>query len=225
MPNFGHGDSHHHCRYCVGSSRYGMRVATVPVSSEHDRTFPGSMWSESNLTTPNINDVDEIRRRMAQIRRELHQDVKGVVANAELATDWKHYVRQYPWTALAVASGIGFLAVPRRRRSVSKTARKAAEAAIATMREDAEESKTPRGEAVRNRGTTRSIFGFIAPIVMRAAQGYAAQYVENLVAQYGGFAAAAGPPTGGPQSPPPYTGAVGPAVSDAGTRSKSHRSE
>ena len=60
---------------------------------------------------------------MAQIRQRLHQDMQGVVAGAEAASDWKHYVRLYPWAALGVwPSPAGFLVIPRRRRSVSKTA-------------------------------------------------------------------------------------------------------
>ena len=51
------------------------------------------------------NEVDEIRRQMAQIRRELHEDVQGVVAGAEAVADWRRYIRLYPWAAVGAAVG------------------------------------------------------------------------------------------------------------------------
>ena len=62
------------------------------------------------------NDIDSIRQQMAQIRHELHQDVRGVVVNAEAVTDWRRYYRMSPWASLAAAFAVGYLVVPKRRR-------------------------------------------------------------------------------------------------------------
>ena len=42
-------------------------------------------------------------------------------------------------------------------------------------------------EKVRKRGLIAAAFGFVGPIVWRAAQSYAAQYVENFITQQGGL--------------------------------------
>ncbi|HWE37595.1 MAG TPA: hypothetical protein VG406_13585 [Isosphaeraceae bacterium] len=142
------------------------------------------------------DEVDEIRRRMAQIRRELHEDVQTVVAGAEAATDWRRYVRLYPWTCLGAAVAIGFLVVPKKRRQVVErvTVAPTAEAATAAK----EEVKTER-----KAGLIGAAFGMLVPVVTRALQSYAAQYVENWIAQQAAAGMAFGPQ---PTPPPPPTG-------------------
>ena len=150
--------------------------------------------------------ADDIRREMAQIRRDLHVDMQGVVAGAEAATDWRHYVRLYPWAALGLAFGAGFLLVPRRRRSVSQTAEQAADAAVAKVKgktfrvemPSVASSKTVEKEKTRS-GLWGALFGMVVPVVMKAAQNYASHYVETLLAQNGQF----GPEPAGPSGPPP----------------------
>jgi hypothetical protein len=153
------------------------------------------------------DDAEAIRRQMALIRKELRQDVKAVVAEAEQATDWKYYVRCYPYAALGLATAVGYLMVPRRRRSMTKTAEKAADAAVAKMREVADAPTPPvEPETARSRGLIGAMFGFVSPILLRAAQGYAAQYIENMITSQ----ALADPRTAGRTGgPPPYTGAPG----------------
>jgi len=139
------------------------------------------------------NEVDEIRRRMAQIRRDLHQDVKGVVESAEAVTDWRRYIRMYPWAALGVAVAAGYLVVPKRRVPSDL----ATQADVARVREVVKEAKTEKKTA--RKGLIGAAFGFIVPIALRAAQGYAVQYLENFIQQQ---QAAAGPPPTGPHDAP-----------------------
>ncbi|MBX6311438.1 MAG: hypothetical protein IRY99_00715 [Isosphaeraceae bacterium] len=155
-------------------------------------------------------EVDEIRRQMAQIRRELHEDMQGVVAGAEVATDWKYYVRLYPWACLAAAFAVGFLIVPR-RRSVSRAAEAAAEATAARLTEAIEEARPVPGKTVekekRKSGLLGALLGMATPILWRVAQnyvtGYASNLLENWLAQQGmmGPLAAGGPSEpGGPHA-------------------------
>jgi len=125
------------------------------------------------------NDVDLIRQQMAQIRRELHQDIRGVVEHAEAATDWRRYIRMYPWPSLGVAFAIGYLIVPKRRRSVPRDV--ATRSDIAHVREVVEESKQEKKSA--RKGILGAAFGMLVPVVVRAAQGYAVQYFEHWLAQ------------------------------------------
>ncbi len=168
----------------------------------------------ASATTKTPETVDEIRRSMAQIRQRLHQDMQGVVAGAEAASDWKHYVRLYPFACLAVAFGLGMVVVPRRRRSVSKTAEKAAEAVLAKVSGAAEavqngsaipfKGDTPKEkEKEKKAGLLGIAFGLVSPLLVRAAQSYALNYVESWIAQQ----AAASGMTASPGGPPPGEGA------------------
>jgi len=197
----------------VGNSRgLGMSVASIEAQDRPNRLDGGANVASATTTT---NDVDEIRRSMAQIRQRLHQDMQGVVAGAEAASDWKHYVRLYPWAALAAAFGIGLVVVPRRRRSVTKTAQKAAEAAIAKVTGAAEEAEAKVESAVssvktappkeKKAGLFGVAFGMLFPLVLKVGQSYALSYVENWIAQQQAAAGGPGvnPPGAGAASPPP----------------------
>ncbi len=59
--------------------------------------------------------AEEIRAQMRVIRRELRNNVQGLVSNASQMFDWKSYVRSFPWTFVAVAAVAGYLLVPRRK--------------------------------------------------------------------------------------------------------------
>jgi hypothetical protein len=139
-------------------------------------------------------EVDEIRRRMAQIRRELHEDVRGVVSSAEAVTDWRRYIRMYPWAALGVAAAAGYLIVPRRHRTIPTDI--ATQADVAQVREVVKDAKA---EKKSRKGLIGAAFGFAVPIALRAAQGYAVQYLEHYLQQQ--QAAAGPPPTGHPEAP------------------------
>ena len=151
------------------------------------------MATVTSSSGPKTDSADDIRRQMAQIRQRLHEDMQGVVAGAEAASDWKHYVRMYPWAAVGVALAAGFLVVPRRRRSVTKTAEKAAEAAVAKFSNTVEPlaSVPPPKPEEAKKGWIGAAIGLVAPLAVRAAQSYALGYVENWIAQQ--QAAAEGP--------------------------------
>ena len=135
---------------------------------------------------------------MAQIRQRLHQDMQGVVAGAEAAADWKHYVKMYPFVALGLACAAGYLVVPRKRRSVSQTAEKAAQAVVDKLTETPVSVPAPTYVAAptiqpvpKKSGIFGSLFGMVTPIVVKAAQNYALNYVGTLMEQ---MQEAAGPP-------------------------------
>ena len=59
--------------------------------------------------------ADDIQQQMRQVRRELREDVEEIVENAQVLTDWRHYVRRYPLVCLGAAAAAGYLVVPARR--------------------------------------------------------------------------------------------------------------
>ena len=66
-------------------------------------------------------EITEIQRRMAQVRRELHEEVREAVKGAQSLTDWRSQVRHHPWLALGAAAAVGYLIVPRRRQEPAPT--------------------------------------------------------------------------------------------------------
>ena len=58
-------------------------------------------------TMTSYDPADDIRRRMAELRRELTGDVREVGRSAREMTDWTFYVRKFPWAVAAVAAVTG----------------------------------------------------------------------------------------------------------------------
>jgi hypothetical protein len=67
--------------------------------------------------TPEDN-AETIRKRMAELRRELAIDVRCVGRSARAMAKPSFYVRRFPWATLAVASTVGYLLVPKKRQVV-----------------------------------------------------------------------------------------------------------
>jgi hypothetical protein len=151
-------------------------------------------------------DITEIQRRMAQIRRELHEDVQGALQGAQELTDWRSQVRNHPWMALGAAAVVGYMIVPRRQAppAIVTVAPAATLPAVAAAPE-----KTKK----RRWGLIGSAIGMLAPIAVRAVQNYAIQYQEQWIASQppGGGAAllGAGLFPGGPGAGPGATPGAG----------------
>ena len=148
------------------------------------------------------SEIDDIRRRMAQIRRDLHEDVRGVVEGAEAATDWKRFVRNYPWACTGAALFVGYLLVPRRHRA--STSIEAAPAGIARL--VAPERSSEVEPKKKGKSWLGTIFGMVAPMAWRAAQGYVMQFAEQWLAQRMAQQMQANPNLAaafGQQAPPP----------------------
>jgi hypothetical protein len=61
-----------------------------------------------------LADAEKIQAEMRQVRSELREDVKEVVASARELSDWRQYVRAAPWLSLGAAAAIGYFFVPPR---------------------------------------------------------------------------------------------------------------
>ena len=124
------------------------------------------------------NEIDEIRRKMAVIRRELNEDVRGVVAGAEAVSDWRHYIRLYPWASVGLALAIGYVVVPKRRPAVV-TAADVAQAVAVEVPHALREIDAPKP---KGRGLIGAGLGLLAPVLLRTAQNYATHFVSNWIA-------------------------------------------
>jgi hypothetical protein len=59
--------------------------------------------------------ADDIRRRMAELRRELSSDVRDVGRSARVMTDWRFYARRFPLATAALAGLVGYMLIPKKK--------------------------------------------------------------------------------------------------------------
>lgn len=163
------------------------------------------------------NDADEIRRQMALIRRELHEDVKEVVATAEAVTDWRRYLKAYPWVSLGVAFAVGYLIVPKRHKTAEALA--ATQADLTKVRRIVESTGQQVAKAAdekpakRRKSLLGATFAMAAPMALRAAQGYALKYLEQWIMQQQSATLQTGPAP----AHPGRQGGVGPGRPSTGS--------
>jgi hypothetical protein len=62
--------------------------------------------------------ADEICKRMASLRRELTHDVEDVTRSAKAMASPSFYVRKFPWATLAIAAGVGYLLIPKKKQVI-----------------------------------------------------------------------------------------------------------
>jgi hypothetical protein len=141
------------------------------------------METARSITTAEIN---EIQRRMAQIRHDLHVEVRDAVKGAQSLTDWRSQVRSHPWLALGAAAAAGYLIVPRRRSAAPTVVAVSPAASGLAAAAPAQPERPSRRSRWDILGTA---FSLLAPIAVRAAQNYAIQSLEQWLVRQ---------PTGGP---------------------------
>ena len=159
-----------------------------------------------NSPTPADLEIDEIRRRMAEIRHKLHQDVSEVVGSAGRAFEWQAYVRDYPWLVLGAAFGLGYLIVPHAAKSKGAAASSQVEPTqtVRAIRGDTGDVSTPSQKEAGFGPFSLMRWGWtlLGPVAMQAAQSYAASWLETKLAQY---------PHGGPPAKPAEEPRLNPA--------------
>jgi hypothetical protein len=114
--------------------------------------------------------AEEIRDQMAQVRRELNLNYGEVVENARDLTDWRYYVRNYPWATLGAAVAIGYLVVPNRIQMITPDANELLKLArkqklVVEPKPQAEPKSTVGGQ----------VFNMLANMLTRGLISYAGQ--------------------------------------------------
>jgi len=117
---------------------------------------------------------DDIIREMREIRRDMQEDVvgivdraQGIVERAQDFTDWRFYVRNYPLTCLGVAVMAGYFLIPARPRIVEKE-----------VRVPTPEAKTKKRANSTLLGT---VGGLVASLAFQAASAYAKQQLNSML--------------------------------------------
>jgi hypothetical protein len=118
-----------------------------------------------------VNEIDEIRQQMALIRRELHEDVSGVVSGVSEAMDWRALLQRHPWASVGAAALAGYLVVPRRASENGQ--------AMPLLAESEPVSARRRGRSLAGRA-----LGLLWPIAEQALQSYALVWINGRIKQY-----------------------------------------
>lgn len=84
--------------------------------SLHDQNQSRANGRLSGSGASKVEGADAIRSRMAEVRSELRRDVDRLAHDVQQATDWKRYLRKYPYVVLGVAAVVGYSLVPARKR-------------------------------------------------------------------------------------------------------------
>ena len=135
-------------------------------------------------------DVDEIRRQMAMIRREMHSNVSNVVSDVEDAMDWRSPIRNHPYIALGAGLLAGYFLVPRRKTKAQRVqqalASVPAEALTDVMpRMAAFTAPEPPRPAPPQKSLGRKLLswgvGMAWPLVGQSVQAYAAMWLEDQI--------------------------------------------
>ena len=74
-----------------------------------------SLLRESIKFMDHDDQAEEIRRAMAQVRRDVDANTAEVISHAREMADWRYHVRKYPGLAVCAAAAAGYLLVPASR--------------------------------------------------------------------------------------------------------------
>lgn len=122
--------------------------------------------------------LEQIRRRMQSLRTDLHQDVREVVISTREMTDWKTYVRRYPWVCVGLAAGVGFFLVPTKVHK--EYVQPSDEQVMKLAKEDRLHVNTePVGRPKASLVTTA--LTFVMSAVLRSAMAYAGQQLGKTL--------------------------------------------
>jgi hypothetical protein len=139
--------------------------------------------------------ADEIQQQMRQVRRELREDVEEIVENAQVLTDWRHYVRRYPVVCLGAAAAAGYLLVPARRDFRPDPA------AIADALQEQALKLTP---PVPRKSLFSSVLGLVGPLVWQAAMTLGKQQLAHYLNGHQAADAGETHPPADPERPRPH---------------------
>jgi len=118
----------------------------------------------------------EIQEEMRRVRSELRDDVREVVGGAKVMSDWRYYVRTYPWLCVGAAVAVGYLATPNKPQIIQPNAK-----ALAKLAKEhnlvVEKNPTPQ----KKETLAQSIFGLAANMAVRGIMGYAGQQLGKML--------------------------------------------
>jgi hypothetical protein len=126
-----------------------------------------------------LNDCIEknaIQQRMEEVRRDLDESVQNTVEGVREMSDWRSYMKAYPWAGLATAFAVGYLIVWWGPFRSKRDGEKLSEAE--TQSHPVEAANLPQ------KGKTRDlVLSFVGSFLMRGLSSYVGKQAAMLLAK------------------------------------------
>lgn len=122
------------------------------------------------------NEAENLRKRMAAIRRDVDGEVGAVVEHAKEMADWRNFVKRHPLASVGAATAIGFLLVPRRLEVMSPSSRE-----LEKLAKRNRLVVKPRGEVKKQAGMVSPLVNFVTGAVVRSCVSLAGQHLAQLM--------------------------------------------
>jgi hypothetical protein len=119
-------------------------------------------------------ETQAILERMADMRYDLDEDVQGIVEGARDMSQWRSYVRAYPWWCLGGALALGYLLAPRRASATPSVATSPAQLAG--------EIRTAMPISPLVSHASGMFLALVGNLAMRAVSKYVLQQADKLFA-------------------------------------------
>jgi len=119
---------------------------------------------------------DQIQAEMRQVRTELRADVREIVAGARVMTDWRHYVRQYPWLAIGASAALGYFLVPTKPVVIKPSSHDLIELAKAHKL-----FVDPSPKPQQQQGLMGSLTGMVMGAVLQTAMAVASHQLDQFL--------------------------------------------
>ncbi|RIK88579.1 MAG: hypothetical protein DCC67_00580 [Planctomycetota bacterium] len=113
--------------------------------------------------------IDDIRRRMQQVRQTAACEVKEIVDSAKTLTDWRYHIKRHPWVCMGAAAALGYLVVPRKKHVRSEEAKE-----LAALLKKYNVGVSAPAES-SNKGMMKTMIGAAVPMLARTAVKVAQQ--------------------------------------------------
>lgn len=130
--------------------------------------------SFSNTNEP----LDDIQLKMQAVRDSLDYDVEEFRDSTRQLSDWKTYVRNYPWVSIGAAVAVGYIIVPAKKEIVSPDASE-----LIKLAKKNKLVVQANPEPQKKSGLAGAIFGLASSMLVRGLATYAGGQLGKLTGQ------------------------------------------
>lgn len=113
------------------------------------------------------DDAERIRQQMQNLRREVGADVHDIVHSARQLSDWRYYVKHFPWACVGSAFALGFFVSPARKKLMPGGVD--AKSLLAHLKAQGLNVTPGRAAGFAPGGMAGRLIGLAGPFVMRQA--------------------------------------------------------
>ncbi len=162
----------------LGSKSSSIAWADSNVGHSIDYFRSGNVTVDRNTVDHKYDKTELIRGKMDFIRHKLDDDVTHVKQSAKTLSNWKYYVKKYPWVCLGAAAAVGYLVVPRKLQIQTPDAKTLEK--LARKNRLVVENK-PKAQA--QSGAIGAAFTFLSGLALRTAAAHVGSHLASVVNQ------------------------------------------